>query len=441
MKNFFLINYGCQMNVLEAEKMKGLLIAEGYEEAPDEFNSDVVIMNTCAVRETAERKIFGKIGQIRKHGRPGLLIAVCGCVTQVSGESIFEKYPGIDIVLGSGNKMNIAAYLSKAGSSARILDLGNGPERDSAECAQLAKRGSEYSAFIEIMKGCDNFCAYCIVPYARGGEVSLPPVLVLDEIKMLIDRGYKEFTLLGQNVNSYGKKFADGSERRFRFHDLLGEIEKIKGIFRLRFITSHPRDLSSETIDVMASSGIIAHSLHLPAQSGSDRILKAMNRGYTISEYLEKVERLKKDIPGFAFTTDIIFGFPGETESDYRDTLNLMERVRFKNAFLFRYSERRKTAASGISEGLVDNEEKLSRLQNAIEIQKKISLEESIGYVGATKNVLFSSLDRKGRNISGRDTHDMIVIVENNMDKLGTVRDVLIERANSFTLYGRLKSA
>ncbi|MCD6579424.1 tRNA (N6-isopentenyl adenosine(37)-C2)-methylthiotransferase MiaB [bacterium] len=423
------------MNVLEAQKMEGHLLSLDYEKAHNEFEADLVIFNTCAVRHTAERKIFGKIGEVKKKGKPGGKIAVGGCVSQVEGEILFKKYKNIDIVFGSRNKNLISVFYHRALNGERVLDLTMGFDDFDLKYATNAKRDSKYSAFVEIMKGCNNYCTYCIVPYARGKELSYTPKNILNTIKTLIDQGYKEITLLGQNVNSFGTKFVDDVKRNYSFLDLLNDIEKIQGIFLLRFITSHPKDFNNDLIDIMADSNILAHSLHLPLQSGSNRILKLMNRKYTIEEYLNKIEYLKTRIPDIALTTDMIFGFPGETEKDFEDSIAILKKVRYNVSFLFQFSPRINTPAAKMEDLFVPEKEKLKRLQYAIEIQNEISLELSKKYIGTKKKVLFDGVDRTNKYARGRDSHNMIVIA-GDKSIIGKIRDVKINDANSFTLFG-----
>ncbi len=434
---FFILNYGCQMNVLEAQKTSGQLISMGLKKAASEFEADLVIFNTCAVRHTAERKIFGKIGEVKKRGKENVKIAVGGCVAQVEGNELFKKYKNIDIIFGSRNKTLLPNLFKRSLNGERVIDLNMGFDDFDLKYAVNAERNSKYSAFVEIMKGCNNFCTYCIVPYARGREISYTPENIINKIKILVDKGFKEITLLGQNVNSYGNNFVDGNDRHYNFLDLLGDIEKIKGIFLLRFITSHPKDFNNELVDIMAESNILAHSLHLPVQSGSNKILKLMNRKYTVEEYLNKITYLKKRIPDIALTTDMIFGFPGEDEKDFEASLYLLKEIRYNVSFLFQFSPRLNTPASKMTDLFIPDHEKLRRLQYAIKIQNDISLEKSKEYIGMTKNVLFDGFDKTLKHAKGRDTHNMIVI-SGDPHIIGSIKKVKVRDANSFTLFGEV---
>jgi tRNA-2-methylthio-N6-dimethylallyladenosine synthase len=423
------------MNFLESQKIAGQLEGIGYSYAPDKMNADYVVLNTCAVRETAERKIYGTIGLIKKYGKSGVKIAVGGCVTQVKGKEIYDRYKQVDIIFGSRNKEMLPQFFESADKGKRILNLDEIVNED-IEYALSAKRDSKYSAFVEIMKGCNNFCSYCIVPYARGREISIPPDNIKDKIVGLIDKGYKEFTLLGQNVNSYGKKFTDDKDRNYRFLDLLNDLEGINGIYRLRFITSHPKDFSFELADLMATSNIIAHSLHLPIQSGSNKILKLMNRGYSKEDYIEKISYLRSKIPDIALSTDMIFGFPSEDERDFLESIDILKKINYQIAFLFQFSVRTGTAAAKMEEKFIDNKTKLERLQYAIDFQNKISYERSKNYIGNIEDLLFYSSDKTGKKLMGRDTHNMIVVADGKKKDIGNIKKVKINDGNSYTLFG-----
>ncbi len=433
-KTFFILNYGCQMNVLEAQKMKGRLLSQGYEESSSEFEADIVIFNTCMVRETAERKIYGKMGQIHKKGKEGVQIALGGCVTQVKGEELYDKYTYVPLIFGSRNKHNIARQLEQISDSQRVIDLSF--EDEDLEYALNASRDSEYTAFVEIMKGCNNYCSYCIVPFARGGELSNTPERVLVEIQDLLSRGFREIILLGQNVNSYGIPFTDGIQREIDFTGLLKKILKFSGLFRLRFITSHPKDFNDELADIIAEEPKMAHSLHLPVQSGSNEVLKRMNRKYSREEYVGKILSLREKLPDIALSTDMIFGFPGESEADFLRSVGLLKEIRYKTGFLFKYTPRAGTAAAEYEDN-IPVEEKLRRLNYAIDIQKEITREIASDYIGTTQEVLFDGKDKTGKKISGRDTHDMIVVADLPDDYIGKVVRMKIYDGNSFTLFGR----
>lgn len=330
--------YGCQMNVHESEKIAGMLESLGYEKTEDDEKADVVVFNTCCVRESAETHAVGNIGMLKplKEKNKNLIVAVGGCMTQQDGKAkkLKETFPFIDIVFGTHNLTLFKEYLEKRlKTGEKTVEIAD--SRENIEETTLVKRTSYPNAWVNVMYGCDNFCTYCIVPYVRGREISRPPKDVLAEVKSLIKDGYKEITLLGQNVDSY---VGDGEIKDFS--DLLKKVDEIDGDFRIRFMSNHPKDVNEKLIGVIKNSGKICKSVHLPVQSGSTRILALMNRKYTREEYLKKVELIRKEIPDCAITTDIMVGFPTETDEDFRDSITLLEQVGFDGAFTFVYSKR-----------------------------------------------------------------------------------------------------
>lgn len=343
-KTYAILNYGCQMNESDAEHYAGQLQELGYKAAEDFHDADVVVVNTCCVRESAEKRILGKIGELKgvKANHPGQIVCVAGCMAQKDGEKLIKKHPQIDLLIGTahvnGFKEILAEYLSEKGRAVFYNSL----EVKESEFEGERIRQSGFSAWIPIMYGCNNFCTYCIVPHVRGRERSRSIENIVDEVRQAVAKGYKEFTLLGQNVNSYGKDFG----AKDQFAKLLRRVNEIPGVERIRYMTSHPRDMHEDVIKAVAECEHICENFHIPFQSGSNKILKAMNRGYTREKYLELVAMIRNYVPEAAVTTDIIVGFPGETEADFNDTLNLVKEVGFDAAFTFIYSKRSGTPAA-----------------------------------------------------------------------------------------------
>jgi len=385
---YFINTYGCQMNVHESEKLAGILEKLGYTLGESATESDIVVFNTCAIRESAEQKIMGNIGDLKKAkaANKNMIIAVCGCMSQQNGyaEMLVKKFPFIDIIFGTHNLSRFEEFLLKRkATKKKVISI---EETEDIKCRDSMKkvRTSGVNAWVNIMYGCNNFCTYCIVPYVRGREVSRPINDIIDEVKDLLNEGYKQITLLGQNVNSYGNDIDDD---KVNFATLLSEIDKLDYDFRLRFMTSHPKDIQSEVIDVIAASKHISHYIHLPVQSGSNVVLKAMNRRYTREAYLEKINEIKTKIPDVQFSSDIIVGFPGETEEDFLQTLDLVKTVRYEQLFMFIYSKRKGTVAEKM-ENQVDIKVKKERLTRLIELERNIGSEISESFVGKTVRVL-----------------------------------------------------
>ena len=385
---YFINTYGCQMNVHESEKLAGILEKLGYTLAESMFDSDIVVFNTCCIRESAEQKIMGNIGELKKTKAENkdMIIAVCGCMSQQAGyaEMLVKKFPFIDIIFGTHNIAKFEEYiLRKQQSKKRVIAIEEVEDikfRDSMKKV----RTSGVNAWVNITYGCNNFCTYCIVPYVRGREVSRPMQDIIDECRELLEEGYKQITLLGQNVNSYGNDIDDPD---VNFANLIAEIDKLDFDFRLRFMTSHPKDIQSKVIDTIASSKHISHYIHLPVQSGSNQILHAMNRKYTREDYLSKIEEIKTKIPDVQLTSDIIVGFPGETEEDFEATLDLVKRVQYEQLFMFIYSKRKGTVAEKM-DNQVDIKIKKERLARLIELEREIGSKISETFVGKTVRVL-----------------------------------------------------
>lgn len=436
-KFYKIITYGCQMNVHESEKLGGILTSFGYEPTDDENIADVIVFNTCCIRENAENTARGNIGALKqlKKRRRDLIIAVGGCMTQQegAGEDIVKKFPYVNFVFGTHNLSSFGDMLKKAIDNNKKGLIYRTEELSTLECATI-RRDSKVSAWVNIIYGCNNFCSYCIVPYVRGRERSRSIAEIVDEVTELVKRGYKEVTLLGQNVNSYGNDRTDGAN----FAKLLREVSCIEGDFRIRFMTSHPKDMTKEVIDVIASSQKICHSIHLPIQSGSNAILKAMNRKYTVEKYLEIIDYIKDKLPDCGITTDIMVGFPGETEEDFENTMKVVEKVRFSGAFTFVYSPRKGTPASKMTQ--VDKEVAKSRIIKLVDRQNAIIKEDSANFVGKVFKVLCEDLyPRREGYCCGRTDNGRLVNFKCESDKIGTFCNVRIESIKSSALIGVLE--
>ena len=438
-EKYYLTTFGCQMNVHDSEVLAGILTSNGYDEASSPEEADLILFNTCCVRENAENRIFGRLGSLKKlkEQRPGLIIGVCGCMAQESEQvaKIRKSYPQVDLVFGTHNLHQLPELLTQVKESQKAIYAVW--DSDGAIMEGLpVKRTDPFKAWVTIMYGCNNFCAYCIVPYVRGRERSRQPQAIITEVRELVASGIKEVTLLGQNVNSYGN---DLLESGWNFARLLGELASGTGIARIRFQTSHPKDLSDELIATIASHPQICRHLHLPIQSGSSRILQLMNRQYTKERYLELVAKLRAAVPGIALTTDIILGFPGELEVDFQDTLDLVKQVRFDGAYTFVFSPRRGTPAAKLSDpvGLAEKQQRFKRL---CELQNQISLERNQAMIGTLTELLIDGPSVKNDRIwSGRSSENKLVhfkpVSRINQGDLVAAR---IIKAQTFTLEGEL---
>ncbi|MGY0394876.1 tRNA (N6-isopentenyl adenosine(37)-C2)-methylthiotransferase MiaB [Fusobacterium sp.] len=434
MKKASIITYGCQMNVNESAKIKKMFQNMGYEMTENIEESDITFLNTCTVREGAATQIYGKLGEL-KHIKEnkGMIIGVTGCFAQEQGEELIKKFPQIDIVMGNQNIGKIPQAIDdiehKVDKHLVYTDY-----EDELPPRLDADFDSKKTASISITYGCNNFCAYCIVPYVRGRERSVPMEEILHDVKQYVEKGYKEIILLGQNVNSYGKEFTNGDN----FARLLEEICKVEGDFIVRFVSPHPRDFTDEVIQVIAKNDKIARSLHLPLQAGSSRILKAMNRGYTKEQYIALANKIKEQIPNVALTADIIVGFPGETEEDFLDTLDVVRQIQFENSFMFMYSIRKGTRAATM-ENQIDDKVKKERLQRLIEVQNACSLAESKTYLGKVERVLVEGESKKNKEVlSGRTSSNKIVLFKGDKALEGTFVNVKINDCKTWTLYGEI---
>lgn len=433
--NYYIETWGCQMNEEDSEKLSGMLIPMGYKKTVDKETADVIIFNTCCVRENAEQKVDGNIGALKnmKKEKPNLIIAVMGCMMQQEGmaKHIITKFPFVDIIIGTHNEYRFPEYLKRIqGGESSIVEIWD-KEENIIEGIPI-DRESKIKGFVTIMYGCNNFCTYCIVPYVRGRERSRAPEDIISEIKIMIAEGYKEITLLGQNVNSYGK----GLIPEINFAGLLRRINSIENLERIRFMTSHPKDLSIEVIEVISESDKICEQVHLPVQSGSTNLLKKMNRHYDREQYLELVKNIRNIVPNVALSTDIIVGFPGETEEDFAETLSLMEEVKFDLAFMYLYSKRKGTPADEMLDQIPEKI-KHERFNRLIEVVNRTAKEKNSEYVGKIVEVLVEGYSKNDDSkLSGRTRTGKLVNFEGNYKAIGELVSVQITNARSFSLNG-----
>ena len=436
-KNYIIHTYGCQMNVHESEMIAGILGGMGYAECQKPEDADVIVFNTCCVRENAEQHAFGNIGMLKKlkSEKPQLVIAVCGCMTQQGNfsEKLLKSYPYVDMIIGTYNIDKFGELLQKKiDSKKRLVEILD----KNGEIVEGIKplRSSFPNAWVNIMYGCNNFCSYCIVPYVRGRERSRQPENIIAEIKGLLADGYKEITLLGQNVNSYGKDLGG----KVNFASLLDEIGKIDGKFRLRFMSNHPKDLTEEVVIAIKNNLHACKAIHLPVQSGSDRILKEMNRRYTREQYLGEIATIRKIIPDCAITTDIIVGFPTETEEEFLDTLSLVNEVGYDGAFTFVYSPREGTKAAAM-EGQIDAGTKKDRIMRLVDAQNERNRKDSLSYIGKTIEILFEDYDEKKKTYMGRDERGRMAYCPSDINVVGKFADVEITSTGGMSLLGTIK--
>ena len=435
-KRYHIVTYGCQMNAHDSETIAGMLEQMGMTEAAAREDADFVLYNTCCVRENAERRALGNVGWLKelKKVKPELIVGVCGCMVQQDGmaQKLIKRYPFVDIAFGTHNLPELPGMFKKLlDSRERVVSV---LDTDGMIAEGLpVKRAGGLMAYVTIMYGCDNFCSYCIVPYVRGRERSRLPEDILREVEQLKTEGVKEIMLLGQNVNSYAGGGID-------FAELLRRVDDI-GIERVRFMTSHPKDLSDRLIDVMANSKHICHQLHLPVQHGSNRVLSAMNRCYTREHYLGVVKRLRDAMPDIGLTTDLIVGFPGETEEDFNQTIDLVRQVRYDSAYTFIYSPRQGTVAAEMP-NQVDEETAKRRIHELIAVQEQITAETYAAQVGRVENVLCEGVSaRSERQITGRTQRGITVNFDGSADMVGSVVPVMITGAGHNTLKGKIAPA
>ncbi len=433
----FVRTFGCQMNEHDSEKISGMLVSMGYELTDSQENCDIIVFNTCCVRENAEEKVFGHLGALKalKRENPELIIVVCGCMTEQPHivDEIRKKYKHVDLVFGTHNLHRFPELVYRVKTAKDHIYETSRTDSEVAE-GMPVKRESNIKAWVTIMYGCDNYCSYCIVPYVRGHERSRRPQDIIDEIKNLESNGIKEITLLGQNVNSYGKDLSPAAT----FAQLLEKICTETKIRRIRFMTSHPKDLSQELIDVMARYPAICNQLHLPVQSGSTRILQKMNRRYTKEQYLGLIEKVREKMPEITLTTDIIVGFPGETEEDFAETLDLVEKVRYDNAFTFIYSKRTGTPAASYPDQ-IPSEVVKERFERLLALQNRISREINDTYDGKTVEVLAEGLSNTNKErYTGRTEGGKIVNFISQKDVTGKIVKVKLNNIQTWSLEGEI---
>ena len=434
---FCVTTFGCQMNARDSEKLVGILEQIGYVEEADEEKADFVIFNTCTVRENANMRVYGRLGQLKKNKKanPHMMIGLCGCMMQEPEvvEKIKKQYRYVDLVFGTHNIYKFAELIATRFESERmVIDIWKDTDKIVEDLPN--ERKFSFKSGVNIMFGCNNFCSYCIVPYVRGRERSRNPKDIIREIERFVADGVVEVMLLGQNVNSYGKTL----DEPMTFAQLLQEIEKIEGLERIRFMTSHPKDLSDELIEVMAASKKICKHLHLPVQSGSTEILKQMNRRYTKEQYLELVRKIKTAIPDISLTTDIIVGFPGETEEDFLETMDVVKQVRYDSAFTFIYSKRTGTPAA-IMENQIPDEIVKDRFDRLLKEVQKISGEVCCVHEGTVQSVLVESLnDHDDSLVTGRLSNNLLVHFNGDNSLIGKIVNVHLKECKGFYYLGEM---
>ena len=433
-KKIYVQTFGCQMNVHDSEQMIELLRGHGYQPTREPKSADLIIINTCSIREKADQKAYSQLGRYRvmKNRKPGLILGVSGCLAQQLGSEFFKKIPHLDFVLGTHNIHRLPSVIeSVERTGSPVAETAFHETVPSTGIVTIPGEGI-VTAFVTIMQGCNNFCAFCVVPYLRGAEESRRFGDIVSEVRQLAASGAKEVTLLGQNVNSYGKTLGNGHN----FALLLRAVGEVDGVERIRFTTSHPRDLSEDIIRCFAEVDKVCEHIHLPVQSGSDRILERMNRYYTREDYLAKVEKLREACPDISITSDMIVGFPGETEADFRATLDLMEKVRFDGLFSFKYSERPGTAAAQL-DGKVPEEEKGLRLRELQALQERHTLQKNLACVGRKEAVLVEGYSKQNRReFTGRTRTNRIVNFGSRENCLGRTVSVRISAAYQHSLRG-----
>ncbi len=427
--------YGCQQNVADGEKIKGILEQMGFSLTEEPEQADFILFNTCAVREHAEDRVFGNVGALKniKRRRPGLLIAVCGCMTQQEqvSQRLKKSFPFVDLVFGTNMLHRLPEMLYTVLSQSQRVFLRGEGETELFEGLPVHRDGAS-RAWVTVMAGCDNFCSYCIVPYVRGREKSRKPGDIYQEFKNLVEAGYKEITLLGQNVNSYGK----GLEEPINFSRLLRRLDEIDGDYRIRFMTSHPKDASEELFDTIAHSRHIPHFIHLPFQSGNDRVLKEMNRRYDREKYLSLIRYARSVMPDVSFTSDVIVGFPGETYEEFQDTLSLIREVEFTNLFTFIYSPREGTRAAKMPDP-VPHKEKTRWFAELLKVQEEIADRRGRDMIGNRERVLVEDRDEKTGFLSGRTAGGLIVLFPGEDNLIGQFAEIEVTEARGLWLKGQ----
>ncbi len=437
----FVDTYGCQQNEADSEKIRGMLAEMGYDFTEDENSADLIVINTCAVREHAEMRVLGNVGALvhSKKAKPDQKIVLCGCMVQQEhvAEKIKKSFPQVDLVFGPHDLYRFPELISRLGTEKKRIFEIRKTDGERVEGLPVYRRNS-VKAWLSVMYGCNNFCSYCIVPYVRGRERSREPGLVLKEARELVAQGYKDITLLGQNVNSYGKDLGGGID----FSDLLREVNRIPGEFVIRFMTSHPKDAGPKLFQAMADCEKVENHIHLPFQAGNDRVLKAMNRGYTKDSYLRLIDSARSLMPKISITSDVIVGFPGETDEEFDDTLDVVRRVRFDMLFTFIYSRRKGTPAEKLSDPFT-REDKQRRFDRLIELQNGISAEKQASHAGNIERVLIDGETAQGNrrdkyNLTSRTSEGRLVLLSGPSSLIGRFTDVRITDFTTWSLSGEI---
>ena len=434
-----IITWGCQMNEDDSSQMSNLLEQMGYRQTNIESDADVIILNTCSVRAKPEQKVRSKLGELRplKEQKPDLIIGVCGCMAQREGKALRQRAPFIDIIMGTADITELPNLIQQAKQGKRRITSVNMPDGNKNAGTSHISRTTENAAlkaFVPVMYGCNNFCAYCVVPYARGPERSRLPEQIIDEITKLVSKGCKEVTLVGQNVNSYGLTF----DMPVDFSTLLAMVNDIPGLERIRFTTSHPKDLSDSLIDAMTSLPKVCEHLHLPLQSGDNDVLRMMGRKYSVERYISLINKLMDRLPNINITTDIMVGFPGETEEMFMNTLAAVEKIQYDGAFMFAFNARPRTAAATM-ENHIDSKTKNTRLRQLIELQNKITYQKNIIHEGSVLEVLIEGLNEKNHeSMTGYNRGNKLVILSADENLIGEIVHVRAEKAHPWGFSGEL---
>ncbi|HEX2579117.1 MAG TPA: tRNA (N6-isopentenyl adenosine(37)-C2)-methylthiotransferase MiaB [Rhabdochlamydiaceae bacterium] len=434
-KSFFIRTYGCQMNELDSELMVGQLEKRGLIRTREESEADLLIFNTCSIRDLAERKVMGKIGKLGAKDKRAL-IGVTGCMAMAKKETLFRKLPHIDFIIGTNNISDLSNVLDEVLTTGRPAIRTDDQFEENLDYL-VAKRDDPVKAFVSIIRGCDKFCTYCVVPYTRGQEVSRPPESIEEECRKLVDQGYKEITLLGQNVNSYGK---DKPEWNCLFHDLLYRLDKIPGLERIRFMTSHPVDITVNLMQAIRDLPSLCEFVHFPLQAGSNRILKKMHRIYTVEQYLEKVAQLREIVPNVSLGTDIIVGFPTETEEEFQQTYHWMKEIKYSVAFIFAYSARKGTPAFRWKDDIPE-EVKNDRLHRLLSLYEELAAEEKKAMLGTEVEILVEGRNRDELHLKGRTRCWKKVVFPGEDHLIGTLQKVKINGYSHQTFLGELAKA
>jgi tRNA-2-methylthio-N6-dimethylallyladenosine synthase len=434
-KRAAVITYGCQMNKYESERIAGILVGLGYEITDERRGADLILLNTCSIRDKAEQKVYSQLGPLKwlKRDNPDLIIGVCGCVAQQEGDRILKRVPHLDLVFGPQNIPKLPTLLEQVQTHRHQLsDLADNPLWD--EQSFPLQRGSPFQAWVTVMQGCDKFCTFCVVPYTRGREQSRPTADIVREVQTLAEQGYQEVTLLGQNIDSYGKRSPEGKD----LADLLTLLQPIDGIKRIRFITSHPRDFTEKLMRTVGTLDKVCEYIHLPVQAGSNTVLKRMHRGYSREDYLMKVDQLRALVHDLALSTDMIVGFPGETADDFAETLQLVEAVEFDAMYLFKYSPRPGTRAASFSDQ-VPEAVKNERFNVLLEVQESIQLRRNQTRVGRREEVLVEGPSKKGSvQLTGRTRQNRPVNFVGHPSLTGSLIPVHIDKGGIHSLEGKV---